>query len=233
VGFAARGGSSPLRRILVVLAAARDESRRSTRNTYGLSQNAGLPVVVDVSLLRTRSDIELLRAARGGEPEAFGQFFERYRDPITAYLIRRTRRPDLAADLVMESFAAVLVAVHGPDFNEPDNVIGWMFTIARNKLVDTARHSQVEDRARREAGLEPIEMFDSDLERISELTDEAHVVRMLERLPSPQRDAVKAHILDERDYVDIAAEASTSPMVIRQRVSRGLRRLRTLLEARQ
>ena len=41
-------------------------------------------------------------------------------------------------------------------------------------------------------------------------------------LPVEQRDAIRAHVVDERDYDDIAASTHTSQAAVRKRVSRGL-----------
>jgi RNA polymerase sigma-70 factor (ECF subfamily) len=46
-------------------------------------------------------------------------------------------------------------------------------------------------------------------------------------LPPDQRDAVLARVVEERPYAAIAAEMSCSEMLVRQRVSRGLRTLRS------
>jgi RNA polymerase sigma-70 factor (ECF subfamily) len=56
------------------------------------------------------------------------------------------------------------------------------------------------------------------------------VTQLLERLPAEQREAVRARILDERSYPDIAGELQTSELVIRKRVSCGLSNLRAELE---
>jgi RNA polymerase sigma factor (sigma-70 family) len=52
------------------------------------------------------------------------------------------------------------------------------------------------------------------------------VERLLEELPAEQRAAIRARVLDERDYAEIALELECSTQVVRQRVSRGLRTLR-------
>ncbi len=49
---------------------------------------------------------------------------------------------------------------------------------------------------------------------------------LVELLPSDERHAVKARIVDERTYGEIAAELHCSELVVRKRVSRGLARLR-------
>lgn len=53
---------------------------------------------------------------------------------------------------------------------------------------------------------------------------------MLDGLPSAQREAVPARVLDERKYEEIARELRTSTLVVRQRVSRGLSTLRKRME---
>ena len=52
----------------------------------------------------------------------------------------------------------------------------------------------------------------------------------LDALPADQREAVRARILDERDYVDIARSTQTSEAVVRKRVSRGLAGLRARMK---
>ena len=54
--------------------------------------------------------------------------------------------------------------------------------------------------------------------------------RLLAALPSDQREAVQARIVDERSYADIARELKTSELVVRKRVSRGLATLREQVE---
>ena len=51
----------------------------------------------------------------------------------------------------------------------------------------------------------------------------------LESLPSPQREAVRARVIDDRPYGEIAAELACSESVVRQRVSRGVRTMRERL----
>jgi RNA polymerase sigma-70 factor (ECF subfamily) len=49
-------------------------------------------------------------------------------------------------------------------------------------------------------------------------------------LPAEQRDAVLARVVDERPYPEIAAEMNCSELLVRQRVSRGLRQLRAQIK---
>ena len=58
-----------------------------------------------------RSD-ETLLAALDDEPEAFAEFYRRHVTALLGYFVRRTRDPELAADLCAETFAAALAGAH-------------------------------------------------------------------------------------------------------------------------
>jgi RNA polymerase sigma-70 factor, ECF subfamily len=182
--------------------------------------------------LEVRNDRELLDAARGGEADAYGIFFERYHALVLAYLTRRTRHREAAADLAGEVFARALLAVHRGRGPVDDQAAAWILTVARNALLDSVRRGRVEERARRELGIASLALTDGDLERIDAVTDDAdRVVALVDQLPKDQRAAIKARIVDERDYADIAADLGCSDLVVRQRVSRALKTLRSKLGA--
>jgi RNA polymerase sigma factor (sigma-70 family) len=178
-----------------------------------------------------RSDAALL-AATPGEPEAFGAFYRRHVRAVLAYLVARTRRPDVAADLCAETFAAALEQVDRYDPRRGP-ARAWLLAMAGSRLVDGVRRGQVEDRARRRLGIPPRALTDRDLERIEELVDVSRgldAAALVADLPADQREAVLARVVHERDYGEIAAELHVSEAVVRQRVSRGLSLLRTRLQ---
>ena len=161
----------------------------------------------------------------------FAVFYRRHLDLVVAFLRARVRDPEVAFDLAAETFAAVVVsAARYQPGGAP--AAAWLLGIARHKLLKSLRRGRVEDRARRDLRLAPIALEDEDLllveQRRERRRDGAACPAV--RLPSDQRTALLAHVVDERAYVDIAAELGCSEQVVRQRVSRGLRRLRERLE---
>jgi RNA polymerase sigma factor (sigma-70 family) len=181
-----------------------------------------------------RADAELL-AATAREPEAFGAFYRRYAEPIFAYFMTRTHRRDIAADLTAETFAAALAGAKRYRGDAP-RAAGWLFGIARNKLIDSVRKGQVDDRARRELGLAPLVLEDEELDAVERRIDfEAHerwLQELLDELPAHQREAILASVVDERPYAEIAREMECSEAVVRKRVSRGLAQLRARMDER-
>jgi RNA polymerase sigma-70 factor (ECF subfamily) len=188
--------------------------------------------------MRPRSpatDGELLRRVGGGDADAFSVFYRRHETIVAGYLARRCRDPELAADLTAETFAAAIAGADGFR-DEGQNALGWLLGIARNVLHRTWERGAVERRARQRIGVEAVVVSDATLERVEALIDASApgnpLFKALDELPESQREAVRAHVLDEEPYADLAARLGVSEATVRQRVSRGLGRLRTTLEGR-
>jgi RNA polymerase sigma factor (sigma-70 family) len=171
-----------------------------------------------------------LAAAAGGDADAFASFFRSNAELVLRYFAVRVAEPEVAADLMAETFAAALLNVRRYRPRRHGSALAWLFTIAHNKLIDGARRGQVDRRARERLALEPLALEDADLERVCELADlERHapaLPALLDELPADQRDALMARIVAEREYEDIATEMRCSEAVVRKRVSRAIRHLR-------
>jgi RNA polymerase sigma factor (sigma-70 family) len=167
---------------------------------------------------------------RNGDPHAFDRFYRRHRDVVLAYCAQRVRAPEAAADLMAETFTAALIATHDRKRPLPAVPVAWLFTIAHHKLVDSYRRGSVQDEARRRLALEPLVIDDDDIRRIEETAGKTNVfMELATALPYDQFEALRARILDERDYPDIARELRCSEAVVRQRVSRALKNLRDMI----
>jgi RNA polymerase sigma factor (sigma-70 family) len=173
-------------------------------------------------------DETLLQSTRR-EPAAFGAFYRRHEDRMLGYFLARVGDPEVAADLTAETFAAALASAHRfRPRREP--AAAWLFGIAKNTLAMSRRRGRVEVRARRRVGMPPLVLTDEVLERIAAL--DTTVSDLVEGLPPDQRQAVKARVVEEREYSEIAKDLRCSEAVVRKRVSRGLGTLRSRLEER-
>jgi len=147
---------------------------------------------------------------------------------LAGWLVRRTRQPELAADLTAEVFAAAYLAARrfraGP---EPAGA--WLLGIARHKLLASARRERSADAARQRLAMERVQLSRESIEALEALVTSG-ALELLDGLPEDQRQAVRARILDEVDYDELAANAGVSLAVARKRVSRGLAAIRRRLE---
>lgn len=176
----------------------------------------------------------LLLAAR--RPEAFGAFYERHAEDLLRFFAKRTFDPDAAAELTSETFAAAFVA--RMRFRPKGaGATGWLYGIGRHQLSRYFRRAAVDSRARRKLGMPERVLSDADYERIEELMDLQDIRRVVGtafgRLSDDQREAVTLHVVEGRPYPEVAEMLGLTQEAARARVSRGLRRLESLVEVRQ
>ena len=183
--------------------------------------------------LRRASDGELLRRCES-DPEAFREIYRRHERVVVAFLARRTRNAEMAADLAAETFARALLNARRFNADGDEPAIGWLLGIARHTWLHTLERGRNERTACERLGIELPAMSDASLERIEAFIDAEHpdnpLLALLEQLPAQQREAVRAHVLEERPYDEVAEHLGVSQETVRQRVSRGLTRLRRTLK---
>ena len=175
------------------------------------------------------TDDELLAA---GDMESFERFYRRHFEGVLAFFARRAADPEQAADLTAVTFAAALVARrrYRPGRGRADS---WLFAIAYHKLNDARRRGRAELRAIERLGMERPVLTTRDEEWIERLASGEHAVPLVAGLSADERHALRARVVHGRSYEDIAEAGQTSPAAVRQRVSRGLARVRRQLESRR
>lgn len=175
--------------------------------------------------LERRTDAQLL-ALTPKSPEAFDVLFRRHRDSLTNFVMHNVGNWDVAADLVAETFATAFEAAARFDPKKGE-ARGWLFGIAKMKLLSSYRRQGVEQEGRRKLGIATVGYTDEAWEEAESRIDASlsGIVAGLEDLPRGERDAVIARIVEERDYAEIAAAEQAGEAAIRQRVSRGVSKL--------
>jgi RNA polymerase sigma factor (sigma-70 family) len=167
-----------------------------------------------------------------GDAASFEQFYARHVDALLGFFARRTRDAELAADLTAETFAAALA---GRRRYRPASgaASAWLYGIGIKKLADAQRRGYAERRACRRLGMERIELHDEDIERIEALGEAVNATSLLQVLPEDQRAAIRAHIIGDWTYQEIAQRQHVSEAVVRKRVSRGLAAIRRQIGSRR
>lgn len=154
---------------------------------------------------------------------------------LIAYFARRTFDPQVASELMAETFASAVADGRAFRGDGDEAATGWLYGIARHQLSNWYRKAAVERRTLNKLGLEPPVLSDVEYERVEELAGlaelRARVATLLEELPAESRDALRLRVLDERPYPEVAAALGIAEPAARARVSRALRGLAASLEA--
>ncbi len=178
------------------------------------------------------TDTELIIASQT-DPEAFAEIYRRHAEPLLAFFYRRTFDPEVAADLLAETFAIAFARrARFRSVGRPGAT--WLYGIAAKELAHWHRRRRVELRAVAKLGLDVPPLTDASIERIESLEETAasrQAVRAaLSTLPTAEREAVHLRVSCELEYRDIASRLGCSEGAARTRVHRGLARLSNLME---
>jgi RNA polymerase sigma factor (sigma-70 family) len=153
---------------------------------------------------------------------------------LLSFFARRVFDPQVALDLVAETFAAAFAGRAQYRGRDREQAAGWVYGIAQRQYAQYVRRGAVHKRALAKLGVEVPEMTEPEYERIVELTGldqlRGRIAGALDQLPADQRVAVEMRVVAERPYGELAAELGITEQVARARVSRGLRSLAALVK---
>jgi RNA polymerase sigma-70 factor (ECF subfamily) len=94
--------------------------------------------LTDLPPLSDLNDEELVVAHLDGRPGAFQHLYNRYRDRLVHFIIRKTGDADKAQDLVQEAFIRVTRHLHR--FDTTKKFSTWVYTIASNLSKNELRN---------------------------------------------------------------------------------------------
>lgn len=167
------------------------------------------------------------------DPRAYAAFYDAYSDRVLSFLARRVFDPEVAVDLMSETFAKVLerrMQFRGESAAEEQ---GWLFAIARTELSHYWRSGRVERAALERFAVNVPELDAGEFERIEALAGlnslDGPLLDAVAALPSDQRRAIELRIVEDFGYEEMAAVLAVSEQVARARVSRALRALARML----
>jgi RNA polymerase sigma-70 factor, ECF subfamily len=178
-------------------------------------------------------DRRLVLLAREGDRDAFGALAEKYAGVVRALVRARLRgaREDVE-DASQDVF--LLAWRRLPSLAEPERFAGWISTIAVHRALEVLRRGGRRRTASLDAALEePADprAEDAAAGRAQESADERErMLRCLARLDDRTQAVLVLRFREGRAVKDIAASLGENPPAVAMRISRGLRRLRALLE---
>ena len=154
-----------------------------------------------------RTDAELILASCE-YPRAFRELYDRWAPSILEYFVRRVLDPEIAADLMAETFAAAFESrARFRDVGRPGGA--WLYGIASRKLSHFYRHQRVEMRAASRLGMQRAEIDAASAAEIAALVDRderlAPACAALASLSPAERGAVELRVIEELGYAEIAA----------------------------
>lgn len=155
-------------------------------------------------------------------------------DQLLGFIVRRVRATEDAEDILQE--VMLRIHRHGNDLVHADRMVGWVYRIATNAIVDhyrkparrelpSGQSTDVPQRGRADVANTPAEPDTAQLR--AELA--SCLAPLVARLPETYREAIVLTELDGMTQVQAAQRLGLSVSGMKTRVQRGRMRLRDLL----
>jgi RNA polymerase sigma-70 factor, ECF subfamily len=160
--------------------------------------------------------------------DVFTAIFEAHRPAVYSYLLGRVGEPELARDLLQETFLRVWRRLDEIRGLPPPRRQAWIFTVTRNLVTDSyrarsTRAATVQELATRvppTAGALAADQPAAHVER-NELVHE--VAAAIRTLPADLRVILSMHAVGELTSVQIGAALGLPPGTVRYKLSRARR----------
>lgn len=178
------------------------------------------------------SDERLLLAYRDGDARAFKELFERYREPLFNFLLRRVRDRSRAEELYQDIWTTVIERCH--EFRGESKFSSWLYTIARNRCIDHGRRMKLRshdslDAPRGDSGRALVERVANPGPSTEDLamgaTFKARIAHAVEELPEDQREVFLLRQLQGLGFQEIAEIVGAPVNTVKSRMRYALERL--------
>lgn len=184
---------------------------------------------------------ESLAVARGLKRQdagLIGELIVRYQHRLLRYLLFLTSNPELADDLFQDVWMRVLV--RGAQFNGKARFETWLFTIARNLVIDYRRKRTLcsldelvesGDDDDRPMTFEVADDEPTPFDRFSRLEDREHIAAALLQMDALHREVLVLRFHEEMSLEEIAKVTRAPLSTVKSRLYRGLAMIKPLLES--
>ena len=175
-----------------------------------------------------QSDRFLVDAYLKGDIAAFETLVSRYEGPLLRYAGRLVADPNLAQDVVQESFLRLIREVRGIDHVEDLSV--WLYRVCRNASIDVVRkEARMRKTHERAQALKP--ELSPTPDPVEAREAESIVQRELDSLPARQRDVLLLRVQQRKSYSEISSMTGLTEGNVGYLIHHGLRDLAQRLRA--
>jgi RNA polymerase sigma-70 factor (ECF subfamily) len=167
-------------------------------------------------------------------PELLDQLIEQYQHRLLRYLLFLTGKREVAEDLFQETWMRVLL--RGSQYNGKARFDTWLFTIARNLVIDLSRKrtmASLDEMSERSEDERPFEIAmsgPSPLEQFQSREDCAEVGEVLLKLEPSYREVLVLRFYEELSLEEIATVTKAPLSTVKSRLYRGLAALKPQME---
>jgi RNA polymerase sigma-70 factor (ECF subfamily) len=164
---------------------------------------------------------DLVRAAQLGDRQAFSQLYTQFAKPLYGYLVLRCGHRETAEDLLADVWVKAWRSLASC---KPEYLSAWLYTIARNTLIDHLRQRRPQvDWERMPEVIDPNPALNAAHARL----EYQRISASIDQLTPEQREVFIMRLWDDLSYETIGRVVKKSPTSCRMLMTRALRQLRS------
>jgi RNA polymerase sigma-70 factor, ECF subfamily len=179
-------------------------------------------------------NVAIAQGLKRQDPELLDELIELYQHRLMRYLLFLTGKREVAEDLFQETWMRVLL--RGAQYNGKARFDTWLFTIARNLVIDLSRKRTMASLDEMSDGKEDDRPFEiaisgpSPLEQFQERENCAEVGQVLLKLEANYREVLVLRFYEELSLEEIASLTRAPLSTVKSRLYRGLAALKPEME---
>ncbi len=203
------------------------------RNAVKANVNSSRLLTAEAAREIERENAEIARRLKHQDPELLDQLIETYQHRLMRYLMFLTGKREVSEDLFQEVWIRVLR--RGSQYNGKARFDTWIFTIARNLVIDLSRKrtmaslDEMREGGEDERPFEIAEDSPSPLDRYELKENAAEIAEVLRGLEPNYREVLMLRFGEEMSLDQIATLTCAPLSTVKSRLYRGLAALRPAL----
>src|SRR6202453_2588759 len=204
------------------------------RNVSSSVQNGSISLTSALAAQVSSENAAIAQGLKKQNPELLDALIELYQHRLLRYLLFLTGKREVAEDLFQETWMRVLL--RGAQYNGKARFDTWLFTIARNLVIDLSRKRQMASLDEMSESGEDERPFEvaidgpSPFEQFATREDRAEVAEVLLKLEPNYREVLMLRFHEELSLEEIASVTRAPLSTVKSRLYRGLAALKPELE---
>lgn len=197
-------------------------------------QSMAIPISAAQAAQAQSENAAIAQGLKQQNPELLDELIELYQHRLLRYLLFLTGKREVAEDLFQETWMRVLL--RGSQYNGKARFDTWLFTIARNLVIDLSRKrtmSSLDEMSESGEDDRPFEIAmsgPSPLDQFQSRENSAEVSEVLLKLDPTYREVLVLRFYEELSLDEIANVTRAPLSTVKSRLYRGLAALKPQME---
>lgn len=203
-------------------------------NVTSTVQGGSISLTVAAAAQAQSENAAIAHGLKKQDPELLDHLIELYQHRLMRYLLFLTGKREVAEDLFQETWMRVLL--RGTQYNGKARFDTWLFTIARNLVIDLSRKRTMASLDEMSDGKDDDRPFEiamsgpSPLEQFQQRENCAEVGEVLLKLETSYREVLVLRFYEELSLEEIATVTRAPLSTVKSRLYRGLAALKPEME---